>query len=59
MRASYLTIMPMLAVAILTVVVGERMARREVEERIPVDRDRLASFATHFDGEVELSLIHI
>ncbi|MFK7910096.1 MAG: sensor histidine kinase [Akkermansiaceae bacterium] len=39
--------------AILIVIVGERMARHEVEEHIPIDRDRLLNFVTDFEKEVE------
>ncbi len=49
MRIFHLTLLPMLAVAVLTVIVGERLARREVEERIPVDREKLLDFAAGFE----------
>ncbi|BDS06230.1 hypothetical protein NT6N_12700 [Oceaniferula spumae] len=53
MRIFHLTLLPMLIMAVLTAIVGERLARREVEERIPVDRERVLDFAADFQAELE------
>jgi len=52
MRPALLTILPMLAAAVLVMVGGERMARREVETRTPADRTRLLDFADSFRREL-------
>lgn len=52
MRASLVTILPMLAAAVLVMVGGERMARRDVEIRTPADRTRLLDLADSFRGEL-------
>lgn len=43
----------MLVVAVFTVIVGERLARREVEERIPADREKLLDFSAALKGELD------
>lgn len=53
MRAALVTILPMLTAAILVMVVGERVARREVEHRTPADRDRLLDYTDAFREELE------
>jgi signal transduction histidine kinase len=52
MRPALVTILPMLAAAILVIVGGERIARREVETRIPADRERLLDLADSFRAEL-------
>lgn len=52
MRPALVTILPMLAAAVLVMVGGERMARREVENRTPADRTRLLDLAESFRGEL-------
>lgn len=52
MRASLVTILPMLAAAVLVMVGGERMARRDVEKRSPADRERLLDLADSFRTEL-------
>ena len=42
----------MLVLAVFTVIAGERLARREVEERIPVDRDRLLDLSATLETEL-------
>jgi hypothetical protein len=43
----------MFAAAVLVMVGGERMARREVETRTPIDRDRLFDFDEKLRAELE------
>ncbi len=43
----------MLIVALFTVIGGERLARSEVEERIPADRDKLLDFSSALGKELE------
>jgi signal transduction histidine kinase len=45
MRPALVTILPMLAAAVLVMAGGERMARRDVEKRTPADRTRLLDLA--------------
>lgn len=52
MRAALVTILPMLAAAILVMAGGERLARRETETRIPTDRPRLLDLADAFRAEL-------
>lgn len=52
MRPALFTILPMLAAAVLVMVGGERMARREVENRTPADRERLLDLADSFRTEL-------
>jgi signal transduction histidine kinase len=53
MRGLWITLGPMLAAAALVLWSGERLARRTVEDRIPVDRDRLFDFAAMLRGELD------
>lgn len=52
MRPALLTILPMFAAAVLVMIGGERMARREVEKRTPADRTRLLDLAESFRMEL-------
>ena len=52
MRPALVTIVPMLAAAVLVMVGGERMARRDVEVRTPADRGRLLDLADSFRSEM-------
>lgn len=52
MRTALATIAPMLVAAVLVMVGGERMARRETETRIPADRQRLMDLADSFRHEL-------
>lgn len=52
MRAALVTILPMLAAAVLVMVGGERIARRDVESRTPADRNRLLDLAESFRAEL-------
>ena len=52
MRPSLFTLLPMLAAAILVMVGGERMSRREIESRTPADRGRLMDFDEAFRTEL-------
>ena len=52
MRAALVTLLPMLAAAVLVMVGGERMARREVETRTPFDRPRLLDLDEAFRAEL-------
>jgi signal transduction histidine kinase len=52
MRAALVTILPMLAAAVLVMVGGERIARRDVETRTPADRGRLLDLAESFRAEL-------
>ena len=52
MRPAFITIVPMLAAAVLVMVGGERMARRDVESRTPADRGRLLDLADSFRSEM-------
>ncbi|MFN4942429.1 MAG: hypothetical protein ACK5G9_01395, partial [Akkermansiaceae bacterium] len=52
MRAALFTLLPMLAAAVLVMVGGERMSRREVESRTPADRVRLFDFDEVLRGEL-------
>ena len=53
MRPALVTLLPMLAAAGLVLFGGERLARKEVEERTPVDRERLLDFAGTFETELD------
>ncbi|MGJ8635032.1 MAG: sensor histidine kinase [Luteolibacter sp.] len=53
MRPALVTILPMLAAAVLVMVGGEHMARRDVEVRTPADRERLLDLADSFRSELE------
>ena len=53
MRAVWITLVPMLAVAALVLWGGERLARRTTEERVPADRDRLFDFTAALRGELD------
>jgi signal transduction histidine kinase len=52
MRIACFTLLPMLAAAVLVMLGGERMARREVESRTPADRTRLLDFDDAFRAEL-------
>ena len=52
MRIACLTLLPMLAAAVLVMLGGERMARREIESRTPADRTRLLDFDDAFRAEL-------
>ena len=52
MRAALVTLVPMLAAAVLVMVGGERIARREVETRTPFDRQRLLDLDEAFRTEL-------
>lgn len=52
MRAALVTLLPMLAAAVLVMVGGKRMARREVETRTPFDRPRLLDLDEAFRAEL-------
>jgi signal transduction histidine kinase len=52
MRAALVTLFPMLVAAVLVMVGGERMARREVETRTPFDRPRLLDLDEAFRAEL-------
>jgi signal transduction histidine kinase len=52
MRAALVTLFPMLAAAVLVMVGGERMARREVEIRTLFDRSRLLDLDEAFRAEL-------
>ncbi|RYD17607.1 MAG: hypothetical protein EOP88_25670, partial [Verrucomicrobiaceae bacterium] len=52
MRAFLVTVAPMLVAAVLVMVGGERLARRETETRVPVDRQRLMDLADSFRDEL-------
>ncbi|QJE97193.1 sensor histidine kinase [Luteolibacter luteus] len=53
MKAVWFTLVPMLAVAVLMLWGGERMARRTTEERVPADRGRLFDFTASFREELD------
>lgn len=53
MRGIWFTFLPLLAAAALTLWGGERLARREVETRIPADRERLHDFAGALRDELD------
>ncbi|MCW1925540.1 HAMP domain-containing histidine kinase [Luteolibacter arcticus] len=53
MRGLWITFGPMLAAAALVLWGGERLAKRTVEDRIPVDRARLFDFAAMLRGELD------
>jgi signal transduction histidine kinase len=53
MRPALVTILPMFAAAVLMMVGGERLARRDVEQRTPADRGRLFDLAESFRRELE------
>ena len=53
MRPALVTILPMLAAAVLVMVGGEHMAKRDVEARTPADRERLLDLADSFSSELE------
>ena len=52
MRPALATILPMLAAAVLVMVGGERLARRDSETRSPIDRDRLLDLDEALRGEL-------
>lgn len=52
MRPALVSLFPMLAAAVLVMVGGERMARREVESRTPADRTRLLDLDAAFRVEL-------
>ncbi len=52
MRPALVTILPMLAAAVLVMVGGERIARRDVETRTPADRERLLDLADSLRAEL-------
>ena len=52
MRAALVTLLPMLAAAVLVMVGGKRVARREVETRTPFDRPRLLDLDEAFRAEL-------
>ncbi len=52
MRPALVTLVPMLAAAILVMVGGERMARKHVEHRTPSDRERLLDLGDTFREEL-------
>lgn len=52
MRPALVTLLPMLAAAVLVMVGGERMARRDVESRTPADRGRLLDLDAAFRSEL-------
>lgn len=43
----------MLILAVFTALVGERLSQREVEERVPVDRERLLDFSSALAEELD------
>ncbi|MGJ8724638.1 MAG: sensor histidine kinase [Roseibacillus sp.] len=53
MRLILCTLAPMLAAAILAVVGGERLSRRESNERTPHDRERLFDFSASLQIEIQ------
>ncbi len=53
MCPALVTIVPMLAAAMLVAAGGERLARREVEHRTPADRERLFDLAEALRDELE------
>lgn len=53
MRPSLATLLPMFAAAVLVLFGGERLARRESEQRIPANRERLLDFAEAFGKELD------
>ncbi len=53
MRAFWVTLVPMFAAALLVLWGGERMARRVIEERVPVNRDRVFDFTDSLRGELD------
>ena len=53
MRLATLTLLPMVLSAIISLIVGERLAQYEVVEEIPVDQNRLLRFWAQFETEVE------
>ena len=53
MRPALITLLPMLTAAGLVLLGGERLARKEIEERTPADRDRLFEFSATFDDELD------
>ena len=53
MRLLLCTLAPMLAAAILAVVGGERLSRRESSERTPHDRERLLDFSAALGRETQ------
>jgi hypothetical protein len=52
MRAAFVTILPMLAAAVLVMAGGERISRREVANRTVADRERLLDLAAPFREEL-------
>jgi signal transduction histidine kinase len=52
MRPVFITILPMLAAAILVMVGGERLARRDIETQSPADNERLINFDEAFREEL-------
>jgi signal transduction histidine kinase len=63
MRPALVTILPMLAAAVLVMIGGERIARRDVETRTPADRERLLDLADTLRAELlrldQLYLSHL
>lgn len=60
MRGFWITLGPMFAAAALVLWGGERLARRDVEERIPADRDRLFDFTATLRKELDrLDKLHL
>lgn len=52
MRPALVSLVPMLAAAVLVMVGGERVARRETETRTPADRSRLLDLDAAFRAEL-------
>jgi signal transduction histidine kinase len=52
MRSAFITLVPMFVAAVLVTVGGERLARREMEIRTPLDRERLYEFDPKFRSEL-------
>ncbi len=53
MRPALISLVPMITAAVLVTVGGERMARREVEIRAPIDHHRLFDFDQLLRAEIE------
>ena len=53
MKPALATLLPMFAAAGLVLFGGERLAKRESEERITADRERLLDFASAFGRELD------
>ncbi|MDX1680267.1 MAG: HAMP domain-containing sensor histidine kinase [Akkermansiaceae bacterium] len=52
MQQAFFSLIPMLAAAVLVMAGGSRMARQDVETRIPIDRERILDFDSRFRGEL-------